>query len=379
MAVHVIPTIIYSSMMGVMIFALIELNSQTKKRQSFYLAGLLSLLLIHILGELFIYSGAYRYAPSLAGAQFPMRMLLGPALYFYAFASMSPKKSPPKMAWVLAVLGPMVVILGMLPFVLGISAQEKLALANPATRDAELFKVALFTCLFAMIAFIVFTGIYLIAAFKLQQQHRRQLMERFADIEKRAMDWFSVLLVLWSCVWLLFAIDFSLNFLGWKWFGTGIVLPLAEALVLMFFCHFALRQPNINDADKGKPSSESVRTPNLTTSKMKQIASKLQNIIAENALFLEDDLSLNKLSAAIAVSENHISETLSQYLQTNFFQFVNSYRVKHAMDLLISTNKTVTNIAFDAGFNSKSTFNTAFKKVAGVTPTAYRNEAKSSA
>lgn len=376
MGIEVIPTVIYSSMMGMTIFALFEVISRPKQGQSICLAGLLGLLLIHILGELFIYSGAYQYAPALAGAHLPIRMLLGPALYFFAFATMSPEKALPTKVYLMALLGPLVVILGMLPFIFGITAEEKLALANPVTRDPDLWKIALFTCLFSMLAFIVFTGLYLAAAFRLQTQHRLQLMERFSDIEKRSMDWFKVILILWGSVWLAFTLDFGLGFLGWKWFGDGIVLPIFEALVLMIFCHFALRQKVLSDADKGSPKLNITRITSLASDKMEQIAQKLKDAMIKDELFLEDDLSLKRLSDAISVSENHISETLSQCLETNFFQFVNNYRVEQAMFLLTTSNKNVSEIAFEVGFNSKSTFNTAFKKAAGATPTMYRNEAK---
>lgn len=81
----------------------------------------------------------------------------------------------------------------------------------------------------------------------------------------------------------------------------------------------------------------------------------------EGKLFLHNDLSLKKLSESISETENHISETLSQLLQTNFFQFVNGFRIEEAKAELQDKGKLVTNIALDVGFNSKSTFNTAFK------------------
>lgn len=89
---------------------------------------------------------------------------------------------------------------------------------------------------------------------------------------------------------------------------------------------------------------------------------------------MQDDLSLNRLSESIAVSDNHISETLSQYLSTNFFHFVNGFRIEEAKKRLHDKEKQVSTIAYEVGFNSKSTFNTAFKKFVGTTPSAYRNQ-----
>ncbi len=375
MNVDVVPTVIYSSMLGMTLFALFDVVNRPKQRQTLFLGGLLVLLLIHILGELFIYSGAYVYAPGLAGLQFPLRVLLGPALYFYACATMSPEQSLPRKAYLLALLGPIIVLLGMLPF-LFISPEDKLAMATPATRDKELFKIALFTCAFAMVTFIAFTAAYLIATFKLQKQHRQQLMQRFSSIEKRSMDWFKTVLILWGCVWLLFSIEYSITFLGWKWFGKGFVIPISEALVLMTFSHYALKQPILTDSEKAPVATNQPKSYSMPATQMAQIAEKLTSVMAEKTLFLEEDLSLKRLSEAIAVSENQISETLSQHLNTNFFQFVNGYRIEQAKSLLITTELNISTIGYDVGFNSKSTFNLAFKRATGTTPTAFRNQEK---
>ena len=155
--VHVLATILYSSIMGITIFALLEVFKRPSNRQNVYLKGLLLLLLIHSAGELFLYSGAFVYAPSLVGMHLPFRVLLGSALYFYAYASMSPDKANDKRMVVLALSGPVVVVLGMLPFIFMISPVEKIALASPSTRDPELWKIAVFTCFFTTFVFIFYT------------------------------------------------------------------------------------------------------------------------------------------------------------------------------------------------------------------------------
>ena len=374
MAVDVVPTVIYSSMLGMTVFALIENGNKPKQRQTTYLSALLVLLLIHILGELYIYSGFYQYIPAIAGLQFPIRTLLGPALYFYAFATMSPDKNLPSKAYILALLGPISVVVVMLPFLFGISPAEKLALADPATRDPELWKIAILTCLTAMLIFVLFTGAYLAATIRLHARHRLQLMERFSSIEKRSMDWFRKVLIFWSAAWLLFAVEFALGFLGLRWFGSGIVLPTIEAVILLLFAHSAIKQPVLAESDRGTPKTPTTRTASLKPDRMAHIAQKLKQVMTSDQLFMQEDLSLKRLSDAISVSENHISETLSQYLSTNFFHFVNGYRIEAAKDLLLESDKQVATVAYEVGFNSKSTFNTAFKNMVGTTPTAFRKQ-----
>jgi len=371
--IDLFPTVIYSCMMGMTISALLEIYKRPKQRQNIFLKGLLLLLLIHLAGELFIYSGAYVYAPALAGVQFPFRVLLGPALFFYALATMSPEKKLDKRLCALALSGPIIVVLAMLPFIFMISPAEKLALANPATRDPELWKIAVFTCLSTTFVFISFTALFLVMTLKLHNSHRQQLMERFSEIEQRSLDWFRTILIFWGVAWLMYAVEFSLGALGWFWFGSGVVLPVFEAIVLAIFIQKALSQKVLNESEKGLPQTSHTRTALLSAEKMQLIASKLECAMKEEKLFLQDNLSLNKLSEYISESENHISETLSQFLHTKFFQFVNGFRVEEAKRALQDSDKLITSIAFDVGFNSKSTFNTAFKKIVGHSPSAYRN------
>jgi AraC-like DNA-binding protein len=364
--------------MGITILALLEVFKRPNDRPSVCLKGLLLLLLIHSAGELFVYSGAFVYAPDLVGVQGPFRVLLGPVLYFYAYASMSPDKGTNKRMVVLAMSGPIIVLLGMFPFIFMISPAEKVALALPSTRDPELWKIAVFTCLFTTFVFIFYTLVYLVAALKLHSAHRQQLMNRFSDIEQRSLDWFRPVLFIWGTVWLLYAVEFSVGAWGWRWFGTGILLPILEVIALAIFIQKALSQKVLNKSEIGvtranQPSQGQTRAAILSTEKMQLIASKLERAMKEDKLFLKDNLSLNKLSESISETENHISETLSQFLHTKFFQFVNSFRIEEAKTSLKDKDKLIINIAFDVGFNSKSTFNTAFKKIVGYSPSAYRN------
>ncbi|MCW8832874.1 MAG: AraC family transcriptional regulator [Colwellia sp.] len=354
-------------------FALFDVFQRPKKRQSLFLNALLLLLLIHLSGELFIFSGAYVHAPYLAGAQFPFRVLLGPVLYYYAYETMSLEKVIDKKIAIITLLGPILVFLVMTPFIFLISPEEKLALANPETRDPELWQIALFTCTATTLLFISYTVLFLTMALTLHSSHQQQLKERFSNIEHKSLDWFKPILIVWGFVWLMYAVEFFLNALEFRWFGSGIILPVLEVIALAVFIQKALNQKILSQSDKGVPHANKTRAALISAEKMQLIASKLERIMKEDKLFLEDNLSLNKLSASIAETENHISETLSQYLNTNFFQYVNSFRIEEAKLALKDKDKLITNIAYEVGFNSKTTFNTAFKKIVGNSPTAYRN------
>ena len=90
---------------------------------------------------------------------------------------------------------------------------------------------------------------------------------------------------------------------------------------------------------------------------------------------LNPALTIDDLSAGLAIPTWHLSQVINRTFGQNFCAFVNSHRLEEAKSRLTSPEegrKTVLEILYDSGFNSKSTFNDAFKKQTGMTPTQYR-------
>ena len=86
-------------------------------------------------------------------------------------------------------------------------------------------------------------------------------------------------------------------------------------------------------------------------------------------------LNLTSLSKAVGIAERSISEALNGHLNKNFYQFVNEYRIKDVQEKLMNPENThlkILSLAFDAGFNSKATFNRLFKSYTGLTPKEFK-------
>ena len=101
----------------------------------------------------------------------------------------------------------------------------------------------------------------------------------------------------------------------------------------------------------------------------------LKTYMDDEEPFLDPSLTVKKLSHKINIPHRELSILINQELNQHFFDFINSYRIEKAMKILKDTDKsklTVLEILYEVGFNSKSSFNTAFKKHTGLTPTAYR-------
>ncbi len=104
-----------------------------------------------------------------------------------------------------------------------------------------------------------------------------------------------------------------------------------------------------------------------------RIQRKLETAMTSGALYTDSLLSLRKLCAELKENAHAVSQVINQDLQSNFYELVNRYRIERARQLLReSPDKTVLEIALEVGFNSKSTFNTAFRRHVGMTPTEFR-------
>lgn len=90
--------------------------------------------------------------------------------------------------------------------------------------------------------------------------------------------------------------------------------------------------------------------------------------------YLENNLNLRGLAQELDVNANYLSQVINEQHGKNFFEFINSYRVNELKEMMNDPDNrqfTLLSMAFDCGFNSKTTFNTAFKRITGLTPSQY--------
>ena len=107
---------------------------------------------------------------------------------------------------------------------------------------------------------------------------------------------------------------------------------------------------------------------------------KLTQHMENNKSYLNPLLSLNDLADEISISPKHLSQILNNSFHQNFYQFINAYRIEECKRLLCDETQNDANIlgiAYDVGFNSKNSFNSAFKKHTGMTPSEFRKSQKS--
>ena len=110
----------------------------------------------------------------------------------------------------------------------------------------------------------------------------------------------------------------------------------------------------------------------LTDDQADKLASRIEKAMKKDTLYLDPNLSLQKLSTHIGALPNQVSQTLNQNLGATFFDYVARWRIEASKPLITAGEASVLAVALDVGFNSRSTFYKAFNRETGMTPKGYR-------
>ncbi len=160
-------------------------------------------------------------------------------------------------------------------------------------------------------------------------------------------------------IWLFIA--FVIHWISW----TGFIKD--EALLPVFENTKVLEDAFvIEDLSQNKGT--------LKLSKDSEYYKSLISLFEKDQIYLQPDLSLKTLSDKLGISKSYLSALINKTTDKNFYHFVNSYRTEHLIRLLKekkNKNFTILSLAYESGFNSKSTFQAFFKKNKGVTPTQF--------
>lgn len=156
-------------------------------------------------------------------------------------------------------------------------------------------------------------------------------------------------------------------FIGLQMFGALLTLAITTWIALK-----SLLQPELfRDVDR-RLLSVKTKTGHADDATLKRVLKTVEN----DKPYLNPELTLAELSDQLALTPRELSELLNGSAGAHFFDFINRYRVEHAKTLLLKEPKqSILQTLYESGFNSKSSFNTAFKKHTGLTPSAFRAKA----
>lgn len=239
-----------------------------------------------------------------------------------------------------------------------------------------------------MAAFCAQFAIYMFRIWHVATHYLRQADRQLEADRKGLRHWILELLVGLSLLFTVFTIgnlfDIFMSINAW------LMVGVQATFVLVFFrmSHVIAAnpalfiQPQADAPEDGRkvPEGGPVRMsggarPIVAPDDVARIRARLDRVLTDRDLIFDPLLNMPRLASVVGVSPNQLSHVLNQHLGQSFFDFINAVRIGEASRLLIAEpDRTILDIAIGVGFNSKSTFNMAFKKITGRTPSAYRRE-----
>lgn len=332
---------------------------------------------IYLLNYYLYYLGYWAEYPHLVGVLHPFPLLFGPLLYLYTSFSLRKDQHFGKKDMLHFV--PFIVLyLSMLPFYFGYTAAEKVRVDRMDT--ASEFRI---TMMISLVCFVLSGIIYPVIAYRKIGKYQKLITQNFAYADKISMKWLKLMILgLAAIVTVVAVIYFLQEGVGMEFgFNTDLIFFLLIVVFIFLLGYFGIRHRGIFTEEHKtgnyilEPQSNGeYKKSGLKTADALELRERLLALMASHKPFLEPKLSLSDLAGQLQTSPNNLSQVINQYEEKNFYDFVNSYRVKEFIErAALSENKNLNllGIAFDSGFNSKSSFNEVFKKHTGQTPSKY--------
>lgn len=224
---------------------------------------------------------------------------------------------------------------------------------------------------------------YIIAAFMILRKAKKIYLENYAGASMESLNW---LFQFTLAISFFYSIALLKNIFKFSTYTNisellKIGLFLFELVIISWYLFKALNNPNLFRSIDSKLKlvskivSEEKQNDQIKEDEYGKDLSKLIDYMVKEKPFLNASLTIQDISNDIEIPVRELSLLINHKLNQHFYDFVNSYRIENAMDILKDSTKnkvTILEILYAVGFNSKSSFNTAFKKHTNTTPTSYR-------
>lgn len=315
----------------------------------------------------------------LMGLTYTFPIILGPILFFYTKSLVNENNAIPFRDFLLHAI-PFLFIISFLIFdFYFLSPQEKLIYYEKETQGD--------TSGFIYIAefFINFSiPFYSIVSLFLLKKHLKQIKQSYSNTKNIDLHWLKIVLICMVFVSFVSVLMGLLSdFFNFISFEDGDNLMYITLTVIIYFLgYYGIKQKPILSNDN--PISQIETPPNLkpkyATSSLKDVEKEkliqsLTKSMESEKYYLNENLTLKELADKLETSPNNLSQIINEKFNKNFYEFINEYRINEVKRMLVDpkySHYSMIGIAFECGFNSKSTFNSVFKQFTGKTPTEFR-------
>lgn len=311
----------------------------------------------------------------------PMLLTLPPVVYHYVAArtaETSPQSSPLVIHWRDAVL-PIAGLATTFGYWL-LPATSRTAMFVDGELPPGAAPSALAFATFVLIFLWSFASLgYLVATLRRLGAYRARLKDLYSNTDRRELRWIDWLMAFLVALWGAAALSLVSDNFGPGLVFPGEVVSGLAAVLLFFVVAFASIAPTAGALETNEPvpgpdngPQEKYMRSALSEDHAKRLAGRIEKAMRDDALYLDANLSLQKLSRHVGAPPNLTSQTLNEEIGSTFFDYVAHWRIEAAKPRILSGEASILAIALEVGFNSRSTFYKAFKRETGMTPNAFR-------
>ena len=259
--------------------------------------------------------------------------------------------------------------------------------ADPAHIASRMHSLFIHGSMLAAAAlFLVQVPWYLRACVRILVSHTGNRRALFSTIEPRALDTLRILCFVVFTNWFVSLLRVLHCLILVKDNGLGVVFAFLEVMVTVGAILALIRSTTVSSLDDERvpdlasdgvpaaPAEAKYARSSLDETARMRIQRKLHEAMTAQRLHCDSALSLQGLCRHIKENPHYVSQVINQDLSSSFHDLVNRHRIEEVKSALVAApDKTVLEICLQAGFNSKSTFNAAFRQHTGMTPSEYRN------
>lgn len=223
----------------------------------------------------------------------------------------------------------------------------------------------------------LFNLFYLTKSTSALKKYSKSLYDNFSNLNKLGVRWIKRLLVFWIIFMFIPLIIFSVDYI-FKFTNSvqiNFIFLIGMIFTAVYFSYNILNQSYSENLfiTPNKDSKSSIEI----SAETKMLAFQLDELLKNQKIFTDSNLSLDKLSEFLNCKPVQSTLAIKNLGFKNFYECINHYRIESIKKDLLETDEQIIIIAYHNGFNSKSTFNTAFKNMTQYTPSKFRKEFKS--
>lgn len=361
-----ISILIYAGIVQGFYMAFLLNHNKRQNVANKYLAFLLSVMSLGIAHSVFVIPEIHKTLNDPFRIKEPFLMLVIPLIWLYVKKLEQPHfRFSSRMS------------LHFLPFILFMSVNipafmhgSDSIFAYFLTQNSALFNGTIWSVL------LVQYSVYLFQIVKITQKVKVDAQQELSNIEYVDISWLNTFLYAFIIVFIILAIMFAgaIHNFGTEWLNPLVSVVFALSIFVLGYKGLFQQTifSNTDVLENLEPiSQETIKPKKINTA----LSDNLQKYMEAWNPHRDSELTLTSLAKQVNMSRNQLSEVINSSLGSNFYDFVNKYRVEDVKQLMVHPrfkNFTILAIAFEAGFPSKSTFNTIFKKFTGLTPSEYR-------